>query len=66
MYTDFTCGEYLQLSQRLYGRGNLNHLIDVFALGEHLGTTGGTLRRVSASRRARRGVAQRTGTAIAG
>jgi ABC-2 type transport system ATP-binding protein len=36
MYTDITCGEYLELAQRLYGRGDLRKLIDVFDLGEHL------------------------------
>jgi ABC-2 type transport system ATP-binding protein len=36
MYTDFTCGEYLQLARRLYGRGDLDELVDLFDLGEHL------------------------------
>ncbi len=37
MYTDITCGEYLELSRKLYGRGDLNKLVNVFDLGEHLG-----------------------------
>ncbi len=36
MYTDFTCGEYLELTRRLYGRGDVKKMIDVFDLGEHL------------------------------
>jgi ABC-2 type transport system ATP-binding protein len=36
MYTDLTCGEYLELTRKLYGRGDLNKLVDVFDLGEHL------------------------------
>jgi ABC-2 type transport system ATP-binding protein len=36
MYTDITCGEYLELCRRLYGRGDLNKLVDVFDLGDHL------------------------------
>jgi ABC-2 type transport system ATP-binding protein len=36
MYTDFTCGEYLELARRLYGRGELTRLVEVFDLGDHL------------------------------
>jgi len=36
MYTDLTCGEYLELARRLYGRGDLNRLVELFDLGEHL------------------------------
>jgi ABC-2 type transport system ATP-binding protein len=36
MYTDFTCGEYLELGRRLYGGGDLNNLVDLFDLGQHL------------------------------
>jgi ABC-2 type transport system ATP-binding protein len=36
MYSDITCGEYLELTRNLYGRGEFNKLVDVFDLGEHL------------------------------
>jgi ABC-2 type transport system ATP-binding protein len=36
MYTDLTCGEYLEFTRKLYGRGDVNKLVDVFDLGEHL------------------------------
>jgi ABC-2 type transport system ATP-binding protein len=37
MYTDLTCAEYLSLANRLYGRGDLATIVEVFGLGEHLG-----------------------------
>jgi ABC-2 type transport system ATP-binding protein len=51
MYTDFTCSEYLELARRLYGRGDLDNLVDLFDLGEHLrkplaALSGGYQRRV--------------------
>ena len=36
MYTDLTCGEYLELSGRLYARGDLTRVVEAFDLGEHL------------------------------
>jgi ABC-2 type transport system ATP-binding protein len=36
MYTDLTCGEYLDVARRLYGRGELSRVVEVFDLGEHL------------------------------
>lgn len=36
MYTDLTCGEYLELTRKLYGRGDFKKLVEVFNLGEHL------------------------------
>jgi ABC-2 type transport system ATP-binding protein len=36
MYTDLTCGEYLELTRKLYGSGDFNMLVKVFDLGEHL------------------------------
>ena len=35
MYTDLTAREYLELSRRLFGRGELDRLIERFGLGEH-------------------------------
>jgi ABC-2 type transport system ATP-binding protein len=37
MYTDLTCAEYLSVAHRLYGRGDLDEVIAVFGLAEHLG-----------------------------
>jgi ABC-2 type transport system ATP-binding protein len=36
MYTDLTCAEYLDLAHRLYGRGDLQRVVDVFGLGNEL------------------------------
>ena len=36
MYTDLTCAEYLDLAHRLYGRGDLQRVVDVFGLGDEL------------------------------
>ncbi len=51
MYTDLTTGEYLELARRLYGRGDVARLIDVFGLGPYRHTilaqlSGGYQRRV--------------------
>ncbi len=39
MYADLTTHEYLELSRRLYGRGDLDDVVEVFGLGPHLATT---------------------------
>jgi ABC-2 type transport system ATP-binding protein len=36
MYTDVTCGEYLELTRRLYGHGDVDKMVEVFDLGHHL------------------------------
>jgi ABC-2 type transport system ATP-binding protein len=36
MYTDLTCGEYLELTRKLYGSGDFSRLVEVFDLGQHL------------------------------
>ena len=36
MYGDVTCSEYLQLTRQLYGRGNVDRLVEVFDLGHNL------------------------------
>lgn len=36
MYADLTTREYLELSRRLYGRGDLGAIVEVFGLGPHL------------------------------
>ncbi len=51
MYTDLTTGEYLELARRLYGRGDVARLMDVFGLGPYRHTilaqlSGGYQRRV--------------------
>jgi len=35
MYSDLTTAEYLELSRRLYGRGDVAHALEVFGLAEH-------------------------------
>jgi len=52
MYPDLTAGEYLGYVRRLYGRGDPSHVIEVFGLGDHLGTrmaqlSGGFQRRLT-------------------
>ena len=52
MYRDVTTREYLDLAQRLYGRGDVGRALDRFGLGEHAGKmllqlSGGLQRRVS-------------------
>jgi ABC-2 type transport system ATP-binding protein len=51
MYTDITCGEYLELTRRLYGRGDVGKMVEVFDLGNNLSKplaalSGGYQRRV--------------------
>jgi len=36
MYADLTCGEFLDLARRLFGGGNLQQVVDVFGLGDHV------------------------------
>ncbi len=36
MYTDLTAGEYLELARELYGRGDMERVVRVFALAPHL------------------------------
>lgn len=38
MYADLTAGEYLELSRRLYGRGNVDEIVGVFGLEPYLAT----------------------------
>ena len=38
MYADLSAAEYLQLVSRLYGRGDVARVVDVFGLGPHLAT----------------------------
>ncbi len=38
MYTDLDAGEYLELVRRLYGRGEVARVVEVFGLGDHLKT----------------------------
>ncbi|MEP7105026.1 MAG: ABC transporter ATP-binding protein, partial [Chloroflexota bacterium] len=52
MYPDLTAGEYLGYVRRLYGRGEVAHIVEVFGLGDHLGTrmaqlSGGFQRRLT-------------------
>ncbi len=35
MYTDVTTGEYLELARQLYGRGDVERVVDAFDLGPH-------------------------------
>ncbi|MDP9320701.1 MAG: ABC transporter ATP-binding protein [Chloroflexota bacterium] len=51
MYTDLSTSDYLDLVRRLYGRGEIGHMIDAFGLGPHRKTmlaalSGGFRRRV--------------------
>jgi ABC-2 type transport system ATP-binding protein len=35
MYSDLTTAEYLELTRRVFGRGNVDHAVESFGLGEH-------------------------------
>jgi ABC-2 type transport system ATP-binding protein len=35
MYSDLTTAEYLELARRVFGRGNVDHAVESFGLGEH-------------------------------
>jgi len=52
MYPDLSAGEYLGYVRRLYGRGNIAAVVEVFGLGDHLQTrmaqlSGGFQRRLT-------------------
>jgi ABC-2 type transport system ATP-binding protein len=52
MYPDLTAGEYLGYVRRLYGRGEVAHIVEVFGLGDQLSTrmaqlSGGFQRRLT-------------------